>query len=263
MKRTSDFSSAAFLTRVRNSLIGSSAFASFLSCTPLSRSLARLRDIDMASYLKLGLDASQRLLSSVARVSSNRLYLELPTPSTPWSVATLERAMRWCYVCTSNANAELDVRVIPAAGTDPNYVPVRDLEDIDVVLDTSDITAAALAQVNQEREARGLRVVRPSRVRRGSGSGSDELVSRFVMGAEDLHAVVSGHDVDSPTIPSEQRQWMPNRFRNAVVGGTFDRLHVGHKVLLGVTAMLASDYVEIGVTGMRGEARCEPGVRGL
>jgi len=53
MKRTSDFSSAAFLTRVRNSLIGSSAFASFLSCTPLSRSLARLRDIDMASYLKL------------------------------------------------------------------------------------------------------------------------------------------------------------------------------------------------------------------
>ncbi|EFA81519.1 putative pantetheine-phosphate adenylyltransferase [Heterostelium album PN500] len=37
-------------------------------------------------------------------------------------------------------------------------------------------------------------------------------------------------------------------FKGAVLGGTFDRIHPGHKVLLSMAALLCSEYMEIGVT---------------
>lgn len=39
------------------------------------------------------------------------------------------------------------------------------------------------------------------------------------------------------------------QFDNVVVGGTFDRLHVGHCLLLSVTALLSKSDVFVGVTG--------------
>lgn len=51
-------------------------------------------------------------------------------------------------------------------------------------------------------------------------------------------------DCDQPSL--EQDSLL---FDNVVVGGTFDRLHAGHCLLLSVTALLARSDVFVGVTG--------------
>lgn len=37
-------------------------------------------------------------------------------------------------------------------------------------------------------------------------------------------------------------------YRQVAVGGTFDRLHAGHRLLLAAAALLASDFVYVGIT---------------
>ena len=43
----------------------------------------------------------------------------------------------------------------------------------------------------------------------------------------------------------------PLSFESVAVGGTFDRLHVGHRLLLAATALVSTKQVYIGVTGVR------------
>ena len=38
--------------------------------------------------------------------------------------------------------------------------------------------------------------------------------------------------------------------RHSILGGTFDRLHAGHKLLLTACALITTERVTIGVTGM-------------
>ncbi|KAK5578901.1 hypothetical protein RB653_008576 [Dictyostelium firmibasis] len=42
-------------------------------------------------------------------------------------------------------------------------------------------------------------------------------------------------------------KWNPP-FRGVVLGGTFDRMHPGHKVMLTMAALICSEYMEVGVT---------------
>ncbi len=50
----------------------------------------------------------------------------------------------------------------------------------------------------------------------------------------------------SPTSPGSD----PPAYPVVAVGGTFDHLHAGHKILLSMTAWIADEKVVIGVTGM-------------
>lgn len=57
---------------------------------------------------------------------------------------------------------------------------------------------------------------------------------------------VPSHDLHAATSSSEQA---PRRYNVVAVGGTFDHLHAGHKILLTMTAWLAQEKVVCGITG--------------
>ncbi|KAF2069245.1 hypothetical protein CYY_009437 [Polysphondylium violaceum] len=46
---------------------------------------------------------------------------------------------------------------------------------------------------------------------------------------------------------SQMKKWTPP-FKGVVLGGTFDRMHPGHKVMLTMATLLCSNYMEVGVT---------------
>lgn len=68
--------------------------------------------------------------------------------------------------------------------------------------------------------------------------------------------------------PPEQEQTAaddrPLSFSHVAVGGTFDRLHVGHRLLLAASALICTENIYIGVTGTHcshpayASVRCSP-----
>lgn len=56
---------------------------------------------------------------------------------------------------------------------------------------------------------------------------------------------------DARIIPSSAAN-KPLSFKRVAVGGTFDRLHAGHRLLLAVAAMVSEEDLNIGVTGASG-----------
>ena len=60
---------------------------------------------------------------------------------------------------------------------------------------------------------------------------------------------------DTPSDPTEPTSAVqtaasegPLLFSNTAVGGTFDRLHAGHRILLAATALVTTTMVYVGVT---------------
>jgi hypothetical protein len=56
------------------------------------------------------------------------------------------------------------------------------------------------------------------------------------------------HDHATPKAADETLSTQPVAFNTVAVGGTFDRLHAGHRLLLGATALVSTQRVFIGVT---------------
>jgi hypothetical protein len=55
---------------------------------------------------------------------------------------------------------------------------------------------------------------------------------------------------DTPQLPAAtQSSGHPSQFPVAILGGTFDHLHAGHKILLSMGAWIASSKLIVGVTG--------------
>ncbi len=59
------------------------------------------------------------------------------------------------------------------------------------------------------------------------------------------------HDPTAPTAAVQTASAEgPLLFSNTAVGGTFDRLHAGHRILLAATALVTTTMAFIGVTSM-------------
>ena len=75
--------------------------------------------------------------------------------------------------------------------------------------------------------------------RPGDAAASVELP----LEAPSQRLVVQGARVIPPTSSNNLQ------FRNVALGGTFDRLHAGHRLLLAVAAAIATSRVSVGMTG--------------
>lgn len=148
----------------------------------------------------------------------------------------------------------VDVRVIPVA-----WSPTRDWFEDDASPEGPVLSIASLAQANRawqyafgvESEA-GEAMVRAFVTAKGSGGTVNRLqgnkpVPRDPNSANDPLSSVSQ---PTPSQPTGQRHY------NSVVGGTFDHLHIGHKLLLTMTLFAADSASQdqprssiIGITG--------------
>ena len=63
---------------------------------------------------------------------------------------------------------------------------------------------------------------------------------------QSLLAPRAGAAVDEQLPPGSRE---PRSWGHVAVGGTFDRLHAGHRILLAAAALAATEAVYIGVTG--------------
>ena len=68
----------------------------------------------------------------------------------------------------------------------------------------------------------------------------------------DIHVLKPDHHVQvplHPIVPPPADPTLPSVFPVTVLGGTFDHLHAGHKILLSMAAWIASEKLIVGVTG--------------
>ena len=72
--------------------------------------------------------------------------------------------------------------------------------------------------------------------------------SRRSMSLPPVPSVTLGVDTSSSSSPSTKSKALV-RFKGTVLGGTFDHLHQGHKVMLTICALLATEYMWVGITG--------------
>lgn len=64
----------------------------------------------------------------------------------------------------------------------------------------------------------------------------------------ETHLLTSGDQTEQPALEGNTGPIEPLVFQRVAVGGTFDHLHAGHKILLTMTALLAKQSMVVGVT---------------
>ena len=72
----------------------------------------------------------------------------------------------------------------------------------------------------------------------------------FLHGVERVEFLSPGStNASEPHILEPPHPDAPSQFRVVVLGGTFDHLHAGHKILLSMAGLIASEKIIVGVTG--------------
>uniref|UniRef100_A0A182PN98 Bifunctional coenzyme A synthase n=1 Tax=Anopheles epiroticus TaxID=199890 RepID=A0A182PN98_9DIPT len=79
----------------------------------------------------------------------------------------------------------------------------------------------------------------------GSSAGGERCLAERYPGVKVVELDTLG--ADQVSLPTELDQAL-EMYRNVVLGGTFDRIHAGHKVLLTQAVLLATERVVVGVT---------------
>ena len=113
------------------------------------------------------------------------------------------------------------------------------LEEVVAAAEHADACNRLLDQLNAARQAANL----PS------------LSLTLTAGSRPQHLQQSSAHSAAPAGPQSRvlGGWSgPLLFAKVAVGGTFDRLHAGHRLLLAVTALVSTRHIFVGVTGKGG-----------
>ena len=172
-----------------------------------------------------------RLRESALRVRE-RLYVSLGSDA-EWAtidVAEATRRLQFVYEQAEQAHPQLDVRVLLPVAPGHNVDADGGGDDLEALLALEEETAA-LSELNHRRSQLGLAPV---------GMCALPQACRSSDGPSAAAAVPSAASEDTAATPI-------GAHGSVCVGGTFDRLHAGHKVLLSAAALLARDRLVVGV----------------
>ncbi|ELR12654.1 cytidylyltransferase [Acanthamoeba castellanii str. Neff] len=158
--------------------------------------------------------------SHLQRGPATRLYLLLVGAEHQVSEKELEEVLAGYYAAAMEVDDELEVVVLPPFALH-NYDPRTDLRDIAVLLTLAPVSVEAQVEVNAARSSKGLPAL-----------AFDQLET-VTCTDQALQSLTQGF----PT------------YKETVLGGTFDRLHAGHKIMLTIAVLSTEQKMVVGITG--------------
>ena len=189
----------------------------------------------------------ESVLCAAARATGDRLYVLLHGDWAALGLAAAEARIASVMAAAARGSPALDVRVLlPCEGT----AAAAGCPELETLLwcdgDGGGVTAAALADFNAARRGAGLgEVTAPAGALLDGLAAAPPAVPAATAAstAADPAAAAAAAAVmaaEPPLLPS---------YSATCLGGTFDRLHNGHKLLLSVAALVTRDRLVVGVTG--------------
>jgi phosphopantetheine adenylyltransferase len=187
--------------------------------------------IGQSGLLFLGVQFDERdprILLSAARTVGERLYIALEGEWEAHSMRFIQHRLQYIYEEVERANPSLDTRVLlPNEGKGlPGNICGAPLDCDFVLLPTSREESIAAAQLLMEASDRLRSLLIPSA----------DSASMSLLEASRSNAMAADTSAGFAT------------FENCCMGGTFDRLHLGHKLLLSVAALSTRSRLVCGVT---------------
>ena len=168
----------------------------------------------------------------------------------PPSLHTLD-ALAVCFEVVARLRPRLDVLpLLPCAGWGaPQLAALPSLSGVLAAEDSdADAAAALLRDVNAARAGEGHPPLALTLVPLGGG-GSETAAGCAQPPPQQQPADPGSRVLGAPDGGDKAA---PLQFACVAAGGTFDRLHAGHRLLLAATALVGAQRIFVGVTGARG-----------
>ena len=189
--------------------------------------------IPAIGLVRLRLDVTPHdaaLLVASATAVGHRLYVTLLGEWARLSFAQVQQRLLFVYQQVERARPGLDVRVLlPCAGCDA----VAGERELDVLLGEA-ADEVTLRQLNEQRSALGL--------------SSLSFVQLSAPPMQALPASTLGATVGLALQSGDEEHVPASIYEDVCVGGTFDYMHVGHKLLLSLAAYMSSQRLVVGVS---------------
>jgi len=162
------------------------------------------------------------LLTSSLPPSLTKLYIHYISPQGygERSLEDVERIVIGTYFHLMVFNFRLDVIIIPPL---QGYDPLSLIPDINILQGKD--PERNVDAINQTRQVKGFQSIKYQQIHQTESKAEPSTSSSSLQ--------------SSSKVPS---------FDAVVLGGSFDRLHAGHKLMLTVAVILCTTYMEIGVT---------------
>ena len=204
---------------------------------------ARLPSALVRLPLSLPPDARLVLTASAARVD-RRLYVSLRGDWRPLSVAQVHAKLLWVYEQVARTRPELDVRVLlPCEGS--NSAPGA--PEIHALLGLPE-QVADLAEINAARASLALPPVEFVGLESGALAEAAAAAAAVPGAVDGVPAGVTHGDAGATDDDCHSDGEPSPSCSHVCVGGTFDYLHVGHKLLLSIAAHCTSERLVCGVS---------------
>jgi len=149
-----------------------------------------------------------------------QLYISLDENGHTWGYDDILKTLNIYYLFCANTKFGIIVTIFPPFTA---HNPLLELEGIDVVFHLIN-TKIDFEFINSQRESKKWLPLH------------GQLIENPIP--------VQGY----PLLVFDEHPEIPRKFSGVVLGGTFDRLHAGHKILLTAAVMSCTHYMECGVT---------------